>query len=63
MRGKSNLEESLAFSVQSELMEGDNQYLCEEAGKKVTPSRLSGHLTTSGDFSMPCLYAMHMYAS
>ena len=37
VRGKSNLEESLDLYVQGELMEGDNQYLCEEAGKKVLP--------------------------
>lgn len=35
MRGKRTLEESLDLYVQGELMEGDNQYLCEEAGKKV----------------------------
>lgn len=35
VRGKSTLEESLDLYVQGELMEGDNQYLCEEAGKKV----------------------------
>ena len=35
MRGKQGLEESLDFYVQGELMEGDNQYLCEELGKKV----------------------------
>ena len=35
VRGKRTLEESLDLYVQGELMEGDNQYLCEEAGKKV----------------------------
>ena len=35
MRGKHTLEESLDFYVQGELMEGDNQYECEEAGCKV----------------------------
>lgn len=35
VRGKHDLEESLDFYVQSELMEGENQYLCEEAGRKV----------------------------
>ena len=35
VRGKCGLEESLDFYVQGELMEGDNQYLCEELGKKV----------------------------
>ena len=35
VRGKHNLGESLDFYVQSELMEGENQYLCEEAGRKV----------------------------
>ena len=35
VRGKQTLEESLDFYVQGELMEGDNQYLCEELGKKV----------------------------
>ena len=35
VRGKNTLEESLDLYVQGELMEGDNQYLCEEAGKKV----------------------------
>ncbi len=37
VRGKSTLEESLDLYVQGELMEGDNQYLCEEAGRKVYP--------------------------
>ena len=37
VRGKQTLEESLDFYVQGELMEGDNQYLCEELGKKVDP--------------------------
>ncbi|BDA41234.1 probable ubiquitin carboxyl-terminal hydrolase FAF-X [Coccomyxa sp. Obi] len=35
VRGKKNLEESLDFYCQGELMEGDNQYYCEEVGKKV----------------------------
>lgn len=35
VRGKKTLEESLDFYCQGELMEGDNQYFCEEAGKKV----------------------------
>lgn len=35
VRGKHTLEESLDFYVQGELMEGDNQYECEEAGCKV----------------------------
>lgn len=35
---KRSLEESLDFYCQGELMEGDNQYFCEEAGKKVSPS-------------------------
>ena len=35
VRGKRTLEESLDFYCQGELMEGDNQYFCEEAGKKV----------------------------
>ena len=35
VRGKNTLEESLDLYVQGELMEGDNQYFCEEAGKKV----------------------------
>ncbi len=35
VRGKKNLEESLDFYCQGELMEGDNQYFCEEVGKKV----------------------------
>ncbi|EIE24996.1 hypothetical protein COCSUDRAFT_46553 [Coccomyxa subellipsoidea C-169] len=35
VRGKKNLEESLDFYCQGELMEGDNQYFCEQAGKKV----------------------------
>lgn len=35
VRGKQTLEESLDFYVQGELMEGDNQYFCEELGKKV----------------------------
>lgn len=32
---KRSLEESLDFYCQGELMEGDNQYFCEEAGRKV----------------------------
>lgn len=40
VRGKHDLEESLDFYVQSELMEGENQYLCEEAGKKVSTTTL-----------------------
>ena len=35
VRGKRCLEESLDFYCQGELMEGDNQYFCEQAGKKV----------------------------
>jgi hypothetical protein len=35
VRGKKTLEESLDFYCQGELMEGDNQYFCEEIGKKV----------------------------
>ncbi|KAL3156421.1 hypothetical protein ABBQ38_000732 [Trebouxia sp. C0009 RCD-2024] len=35
VRGKQTLEESLDLYVQGELMEGDNQYFCEEAGQKV----------------------------
>ncbi|KAK9820599.1 hypothetical protein WJX72_012157 [[Myrmecia] bisecta] len=35
VRGKRTLQESLDFYVQGELMEGDNQYFCEEAGRKV----------------------------
>ena len=38
VRGKRSLEDSLDFYVQSELMEGENQYLCEEAGQKARPS-------------------------
>ena len=34
VRGKRTLRESLDFYVQGELMEGDNQYFCEEAGRK-----------------------------
>lgn len=34
VRGKRNLHESLDLYVQGELMEGDNQYFCEKAGKK-----------------------------
>ena len=34
---KRSLEESLDFYCQGELMEGDNQYFCEEAGRKVRP--------------------------
>ncbi len=41
MRGKKTLEESLDFYCQGELMEGDNQYFCEEVGKKVTPNSSS----------------------
>lgn len=37
VRGKRNLEESLDFYVSGELMEGDNQYYCEEIGRKVKP--------------------------
>lgn len=36
VRGKQTLEESLDLYVQGELMEGDNQYFCEEASQKVT---------------------------
>ena len=32
---KRSLEESLDFYCQGELMEGDNQYFCEEVGRKV----------------------------
>lgn len=32
---KRSLEESLDFYCQGELMEGDNQYFCEEIGRKV----------------------------
>ena len=35
---KRSLEESLDFYCQGELMEGDNQYFCEEAGRKVRPA-------------------------
>ncbi|KAK9822778.1 hypothetical protein WJX74_007862 [Apatococcus lobatus] len=35
VRGKRTLEESLNFYVQGELMEGDNQYFCEDAQQKV----------------------------
>lgn len=35
VRGKQTLEESLDLYVQGELMEGDNQYFCEEASQKV----------------------------
>ena len=38
VRGKRSLEESLDFYVQGELMEGDNQYFCEQAGRKVRKS-------------------------
>ena len=37
MVNKRSLEESLDFYCQGELMEGDNQYFCEEAGRKVRP--------------------------
>lgn len=37
VRGKRTLEESLNFYVQGELMEGDNQYFCEDAQQKVCP--------------------------
>lgn len=40
VRGKRNLEESLDFYVSGELMEGDNQYYCEEIGRKVEPGSL-----------------------
>lgn len=45
VRGKRNLQESLDFYVQGELMEGDNQYLCEDLGMKV------GSLWSSLQFS------------
>jgi len=45
VRGKRTLEESLDFYVQGELMEGENQYLCEELGKKV---EFSAPYLTSG---------------
>ena len=40
MVNKRSLEESLDFYCQGELMEGDNQYFCEEAGRKVRPAIL-----------------------
>ena len=40
VRGKASLEESLDFYVQGELMEGDNQYFCEDVGKKVGRSQI-----------------------
>ena len=45
VRGKRTLEESLDFYVQGELMEGENQYLCEGLGRKVgnfSPMRTAG---------------------
>jgi len=35
VRGKRTLAESLDSYVSKELMDGQNQYLCEELGKKV----------------------------
>ena len=41
VRGKQTLEDSLDLYVQGELMEGDNQYYCEEASQKVhLPSKI-----------------------
>ena len=40
---KRSLEESLDFYCQGELMEGDNQYFCEEVGRKVCSHRLFSH--------------------
>ena len=37
---KRSLEESLDFYCQGELMEGDNQYFCEEVGRKVALTSL-----------------------
>jgi hypothetical protein len=39
VRGKRTLQESLEFYIGSELLEGDNQYMCEQFGRKV-----SGHV-------------------
>lgn len=36
VRGKRTLAESLDSYVQRELMDGENQWLCEELGKKVS---------------------------
>ena len=43
---KRSLEESLDFYCQGELMEGDNQYFCEEIGCKVALTSLltSAHI-------------------
>lgn len=45
VRGKRTLEESLDFYVQGELMEGDNQYLCEELGQKARHRVSLGEIT------------------
>ena len=67
MRGKRTLEESLDFYVQGELMEGDNQYLCEELGKKVgallAPAvflRLTGCSACHLPFCIPILYHLQL---
>ena len=41
MRGKRTLAESLDSYVQRELMDGENQWLCEELGKKVHGGQIS----------------------
>ena len=50
VRGKRSLQDSLEFYVQSELMEGENQYLCEEAGQKAS--------TTFLCCLLPCLHVL-----
>ena len=44
VRGKRTLQESLDFYVQGELMEGDNQYLCEDLGIKVNSSSVRTYI-------------------
>jgi hypothetical protein len=50
VRGKRTLRESLDFYVQGELMEGDNQYFCEEAGRKAR----AGPELVDGAVVRPC---------
>ena len=70
VRGKRTLEDSLDFYVQSELMEGENQYLCEAAGRKVcfpccsccSPQPAGRHVTACRTCKRVCS-CLHVKAS
>ena len=49
VRGKRTLEESLDFYVQGELMEGENQYLCEGLGRKVVLFSMMSTIRRTGN--------------